>query len=640
MSNGPVEKKTTINVWYIIAAGLGIMMLQNMWSQSKQVEVVSYSEVQRYLEAEQVEELVVTETHVHGVFKLPLADGKREFLAVRVDSELAKDLAKYDIKVSGETEQTLFKQLLGWVLPAAIFVGIWLFVVRRVAEKQGLGGGLMSIGKSKAKVYVESDTKVTFDDVAGVDEAKVELQETVAFLKDPKTYGRLGAHIPKGVLLVGPPGTGKTLIARAVAGEAGVPFFSISGSEFVEMFVGVGAARVRDLFLQAREQAPCIIFIDELDALGRARGAFPGVGGHDEKEQTLNQLLVELDGFDPSAEGMVLLAATNRPEILDPALLRAGRFDRQILLDRPDRAGRVQILQVHLQPVEVGPDIDVDAIASLTPGFTGADLANLVNEAALLATRRQADSVTSHDFTEAIERMVAGLEKRNRLINPHEREVVAHHEMGHALVATTLSGTDPVHKVSIIPRGIGSLGYTIQRPTEDRYLMTLDELENKMAVLLGGRAAEVLIFGKLSTGAADDLNKASEIARSIVTRYGMNETLGQMTYDREPAMFLPGVFPQGRERDYSEETAREIDCAVRELVAQAYKRAHGVLEQHRPILEAGALRLLECETLTAEELRELVAGSSTPHYSESSVEVADRQAIERGEDEGMKVNQT
>jgi cell division protease FtsH len=568
-----MEKKTKINVWYIIAAGLGVMMLQNMWSQSKQVEVIPYSEVQRYLEAEQVQEMVVTETHVYGVFKLPLADGKREFAAVRVDLELAKDLAKYDIKVSGGTEQTLFKQLLGWVLPAAIFVGIWVFVIRRFAEKQGMGGGLMSIGKSKAKVYVESDTKVTFDDVAGVDEAKAELQETVAFLKDPKTYGRLGAHIPKGVLLVGPPGTGKTLIARAVAGEAGVPFFSISGSEFVEMFVGVGAARVRDLFLQAREQAPCIIFIDELDALGRARGAFPGVGGHDEKEQTLNQLLVELDGFDPSAQGMVLLAATNRPEILDPALLRAGRFDRQILVDRPDRAGRVQILRVHLQPVEVDPDIDVDSIASLTPGFTGADLANLVNEAALLATRRQADSVTAHDFTEAIERLVAGLEKRNRLINPHEREVVAHHEMGHALVATKLSGTDPVHKVSIIPRGIGSLGYTIQRPTEDRYLMTLDELENKMAVLLGGRAAEVLIFGKLSTGAADDLNKATDIARSIVTRYGMNETLGPMTYDREPALFLPGVLPQGRERDYSEQTAREIDCAVRELVAQASKRA-------------------------------------------------------------------
>jgi cell division protease FtsH len=634
-----MEKKTKINVWYFVAAGLGIMVLQNMWSQSKQVEVVPYSEVQRYLEAHQVEELVVTETHVYGVFKMPLADGKRQFSAVRVDPDLANDLSKYDIKVSGGTEQTVFKQLLGWVLPAAIFVGIWLFVVRRFAEKQGMGGGLMSIGKSKAKVYVESDTKVTFDDVAGVDEAKVELQETVAFLKDPKTYGRLGARIPKGVLLVGPPGTGKTLIARAVAGEAGVPFFSISGSEFVEMFVGVGAARVRDLFAQARKQAPCIIFIDELDALGRARGAFPGVGGHDEKEQTLNQLLVELDGFDPSAEGMVLLAATNRPEILDPALLRAGRFDRQVLVDRPDRAGRVQILQVHLQPVEVDPDIDVDAIASLTPGFTGADLANLVNEAALLATRRHADAVTSRDFTEAIERMVAGLEKRNRLINPHERKVVAYHEMGHALVATKLTGTDPVHKVSIIPRGIGSLGYTIQRPTEDRYLMTLDELENKMAVLLGGRAAEVLIFGKLSTGAADDLNKATDIARSIVTRYGMNETLGQMTYDREPALFLPGAFPQGRERDYSEETAREIDCAVRELVAQASERARSVLEQHRAILEAGALRLLERETLTAEELRDLVGGATTPWHAEDGDEEADRQAIERGEDAGMKVNE-
>jgi cell division protease FtsH len=633
-----MEQKTKINVWYFIAAGLAIMMLQNIWSQSKQVEVIPYSEVQQYLEADQVEELVVTETHVYGVFRQPLADGKRQFSAVRVDPDLAHDLSKYGVKVSGGTEQTLFKQVLGWVLPVAIFVGLWLFVGRRFGGSQGMGGGLMSIGKSKAKVYVESDTKVTFDDVAGVDEAKAELQETVAFLKDPKTYGRLGAHIPKGVLLVGPPGTGKTLIARAVAGEAGVPFFSISGSEFVEMFVGVGAARVRDLFAQARQQAPCIIFIDELDALGRARGAFPGVGGHDEKEQTLNQLLVELDGFDPSQEGMVLLAATNRPEILDPALLRAGRFDRQVLVDRPDRVGRVQILQVHLQPVQADPELDVEAIASLTPGFTGADLANLVNEAALLATRRRAHSVTNHDFTEAIERMVAGLEKRNRLINPHERQVVAHHEMGHALVAMKLAGTDPVHKVSIIPRGIGSLGYTIQRPTEDRYLMTLGELENKMAVLLGGRAAEVLIFGNLSTGAADDLNKATDIARSIVTRYGMNETLGQMTYDREPSLFLPGAFPQARERDYSEETAREIDCAVRELVGQASKRAHSVLERHRAILEAGALRLLDRETLTAEELKDLVAGATTLWRANDGDEKADRLALERAEDDGMKVN--
>jgi cell division protease FtsH len=625
-------------VWYFAAAGLAIMLVQTLWSQSQQVEVLPYSELQDYLEADQVEELLVTETHVYGKFKLPLADGKTRFSAVRVDPDLAQDLSQYDIKVSGGTEQTLLRQVLGYLLPMALFVGLWLFVARRFAQNQGMGGGgLMSIGKSKAKVYVESDTKTTFDDVAGVDEAKAELEETVAFLKDPKTHGRLGARMPKGILLVGPPGTGKTLIARAVAGEAGVPFFSISGSEFVEMFVGVGAARVRDLFAQARLQAPCIIFIDELDALGRARGAFPGVGGHDEKEQTLNQLLVELDGFDPSQEGMVLLAATNRPEILDPALLRAGRFDRQVLVDRPDRAGREQILRVHLQPVQADPELDVQAIASLTPGFTGADVANLVNEAALLATRRHGDTVTNRDFTEAIERMVAGLEKRNRVINPHERKVVAYHEMGHALVATKLIGTDPVHKVSIIPRGIGSLGYTIQRPTEDRYLMTLDELQDKMAVLLAGRAAEVLIFGKLSTGAADDLNKATDIARSIVTRYGMSETLGQMTYDREPSLFMAGEFSQGRERNYSEETAREIDCAVRELVAKASEGARGVLEQHRDILEKGALQLLERETLTADELRYLVDGATMPEREKEGDARADRLAIERGESEGMQL---
>jgi cell division protease FtsH len=632
-----MEKKWNLNSWHFVAIFVGITILQSLWSRTGQVELVPYSDIQRYLEADQVEELVVSETHVYGVFKLPLANGKREFAAVRIDPDLAKDLASYDVKVSGATEQTFLKQMLGWVLPAAIFVGIWFFALRRLADRQGMGGGLMSIGKSKAKVYVESDTKVSFDDVAGVDEAKAELQETVAFLKNPKTYGRLGARIPKGVLLVGPPGTGKTLLARAVAGEAGVPFFSISGSEFVEMFVGVGAARVRDLFLQARAKAPCIIFIDELDALGRARGAFPGMGGHDEKEQTLNQLLVELDGFDPGAEGMVLLAATNRPEILDPALLRAGRFDRQVLVDRPDRAGREQILRVHLKRVETDPAIDVDAIASLTPGFTGADLANLVNEAALLATRRRGEAVTGRDFTEAFERTVAGLEKRNRLINPHEREVVAHHEMGHALVATKLSGSDPVHKVSIIPRGIGSLGYTIQRPTEDRYLMTLDELENKMAVLLGGRAAETLIFGKLSTGAADDLNKATDIARSIVMRYGMSAALGEMTYDREPALLMPGAYTPGSKQDYSEETAREIDCAVRELVASASKLASHVLEAHRSILEAGAARLLKSETLSAEELREIVAGVTPAPRAVDETRQADVLAIQRGENEGMRI---
>jgi cell division protease FtsH len=487
-------------------------------------------------------------------------------------------------------------------LPVALLVGFWLFVIRKMGEKQGLGGGLMSVGKSKAKVYVETDTQVTFEDVAGVDEAKEELEEIVAFLKEPASYGRLGAHVPKGVLLVGPPGTGKTLLARAVAGEAAVPFFSISGSEFVEMFVGVGAARVRDLFEQARLRAPCIIFIDELDALGRARGAGPMMGGHDEKEQTLNQLLSELDGFDPQ-QGIVLLAATNRPEILDPALLRAGRFDRQVLVDRPDKRGRVDILNVHIKKVKLDPEVALEEVAALTPGFSGADLANLVNEAAILATRRKADHVTIDDFTQAIERIVAGLEKKNRLLNPYERKVVAFHETGHALVRLALPGDETVHKVSIIPRGIGALGYNIQRPTEDRYLMTKAELLNKMAALLGGRAAEMLVFNELSTGAADDLAQATNIARTMVTRYGMDEALGQVTYDNERQTFLGeqqdlGLFP----RSYSEQTAWRIDEAVRELINQAFDRAASILEAHRQLLDDTAQKLLEKETLTADEL--------------------------------------
>jgi cell division protease FtsH len=501
----------------------------------------------------------------------------------------------------------LLRDILSWVLPVVVFFGLWMFVFRKIAEKQGFGGGFMTVGKSKAKVYVETDTKVTFADVAGVDEAKAELEEIVDFLKDPQKHGRLGGRMPKGVLLVGPPGTGKTLLARAVAGEAGVPFFSISGSEFVEMFVGVGAARVRDLFEQARAKAPAIIFIDELDALGRARGAFPWAGGHDEKEQTLNQLLAELDGFDPR-EGLVLLAATNRPEILDPALLRAGRFDRQVLVDRPDRKGRVQILNVHLRKAKLASNVDPEQIASLTPGFSGADLANLVNEAALLATRRGGDAVTMEDFTAAIERIVAGLEKRNRLLNPHERKVVAYHEMGHALVALSLPGSDVVHKVSIIPRGIGSLGYTIQRPTEDRYLMTREELENRMAVLLGGRAAETIVFEQLSTGAADDLVKVTDIARSMATRFGMVEKLGQVTFEEATHSYLGTPTPTfGQERKYSEETAREIDCAVRQIVHEAFEKAAGILRSKRAILERTAQKLLEKETLGEAELKALVA---------------------------------
>jgi len=603
-----MERKAQINLWYVILAVFGVMVLQSWWQQSQQTEVIPYSEFEKSLKNGEIAEILVTERHIRGRLKEPRPDGRTIFYTTRVDTDLAKEFSKYDVTVTGGTEESFLKNLLSWIVPMLLFLGIWMFFIRKFAEKQGLGGGLMSVGKSKAKVYMESDTKVGFADVAGVDEAKAELKEVVDFLKDPRSYGRLGARIPKGVLLVGPPGTGKTLLARAVAGEAGVPFFSISGSEFVEMFVGVGAARVRDLFDQARKKAPCIIFIDELDALGRARGAFPGIGGHDEKEQTLNQLLVELDGFDPGKEGMVLLSATNRPEILDPALLRAGRFDRQILVDRPDKVGRVQILQVHMKKVQLADDVEPEAVAALTPGFTGADLANLVNEAALLATRRSGQAVKMSDFTEAIERIIAGLEKKNRLLNPREREVVAHHEMGHALVATVLPGTDPVHKVSIIPRGIGSLGYTIQRPTEDRYLMTREELENKMAVLLGGRAAEMLIFGKLSTGAADDLSKATDIARNIVARYGMDDKLGEMTYESEPSPFLPSAGgPVAERRRYSEETAREIDCAVRVLVHNAFERATEVLTRHRSALEEGAKNLLEKETLLADELPDLKA---------------------------------
>ncbi len=441
--------------------------------------------------------------------------------------------------------------------------------------------------------------------MAGVAEAKQELKEVVGFLKDPTSYSRLGARLPRGVLLVGPPGTGKTLLARAVAGEAGVPFFSINGSEFVEMFVGVGAARVRDLFEEARKQAPAIIFIDEIDALGRARGVY-GIAGHDEKEQTLNQLLAELDGFDPRS-GLILIAATNRPEILDPALLRAGRFDRQVLVDRPDRSGRVQILRVHAKKIAVAPGLDLDQIAALTPGFSGADLANLVNEAALQATRSNHQQVGLDDFTAAIERIVAGLEKRSRVLSPSERAVVAHHEMGHALVASALPGQDPVQKISIIPRGIGALGYTLQRPTEDRYLMTRTELEDKMATLLGGRAAEQLVFGELSTGAADDLSKVTQIARSIVARYGMDSSLGPIVYEQERAAFLGTDGPNMSPKQYSEQTAREIDLAARKLVEAAFQKSIRILTERREALERGAQLLLQKETLGDVELQELLA---------------------------------
>src|SRR4029077_20798952 len=540
---------------YVFLAIFAVILVHDFIVAMQKVEELPYSEFRTLVTAGKVAEITLTQQRLTG--KLKPEEGSKEqklFTTVRVeDPDLVKELNAHKVTFTGVVESTFLRDLLSWIVPALVFAGIWFFVIRRFGQGQG---GFMTVGQSKAKIYAEKDTKVTFADVAGVDEAKEELREVIDFLKTPEKFTRLGGKIPKGILLVGPPGTGKTLLARAVAGEAGGTFFSISGSEFVEMFVGVGAARVRDLFEQAKVKAPCIIFIDELDALGKARGMGPA--SHEEREQTLNQLLVERDGFAPRI-AVVLLAATNRPEILDTALLRAGRFDRQVLVDRPDKIGRIQILAVHLRKAKLATDVNPEQVASLTVGFTGADLANLVNEAALLATRRGAAPVPIADFTAAVERIVAGLEKRNRLLNPHEREVVAHHEMGHALVALSLPGTDKVHKVSIIPRGIGSLGYTIQRPTEDRFLMTRQELENKMAVLLGGRAAEQIIFGELSTGAADDLVKVTDIARSIVTRYGMTAELGQVVYEKSQRNLLGGPEPQMplTERGYSETTARE-----------------------------------------------------------------------------------
>lgn len=591
-----MQKQTQINLWYVVAAVLLFSVFQSWWVTYKTVEPIPYSQFEQMLEKGEITEVTVKTNTLEGKFAKPQDGGRQYFVTTRVDAPTAELLNKYKVKYEGVVESNIIPTILSWVIPVALFFGLWMFVIRKMAEKQGMGG-FMTVGKSKAKVYVEKDTGVTFEDVAGVDEAKRELQEIVAFLRNPEDYGRLGAHAPKGILLVGPPGTGKTLIAKAVAGEAQVPFFSISGSEFVEMFVGVGAARVRDLFEQARKSAPAIIFIDELDALGRARGG-PSMGGNDEKEQTLNQLLTELDGFDPSS-GIILLAATNRPEVLDPALLRSGRFDRQVLVDRPDKIGRLAILKVHIQKIVIEDSLDLDKIAQISVGFTGADLANLVNEAALLATRRGATSVSMDDFTNAIERSIAGIEKRSRILSEKERRTVSFHEIGHALVAANLEGVDPVHKISIIPRGVGALGYTMQRPTEDRFLLSQGDLENRMAVLMGGRAAEQITFGEISTGASDDLQRVTEIAREMVTRYGMDETLGNRVYSAPSQNFLGQKAPDAR--DFADETGREIDKAIRDRVEIAYKTAIDILNTHSKDLKKGAELLLKEETLTEAE---------------------------------------
>lgn len=601
MQSDPSSRKQAVTIGYFVAATIGMLALQWVLATTNTVDTIPYSEFERQVAQGNVTEVSVGQDSIQGKLKDKLPSGKQAFVTARVDAPLAEKLAEKGVVVTGVPSGGLFQTILSWIVPALMFYLIWMFLGRKIADRQGFGG-LMSIGKSRAKVYVEKDTRVTFADVAGVDEAKFELQEVVSFLKDPKSYGRLGAHVPKGILLVGPPGTGKTLLARAVAGEAGVAFFSISGSEFVEMFVGVGAARVRDLFEQARKAAPCIIFIDELDALGRSRsqGAF---GGYDEKEQTLNQLLSELDGFDPSS-GVILLAATNRPEILDPALLRAGRFDRQVLVDRPDKGGRIAILKVHVRKIRMAGDVDLEKVAALTTGFTGADLANLINEAAIAATRRRAEDVSLDDFTVAIERIVAGIEKKSRVLGKDERRRVAYHEMGHAMVAANLPGVDPVQKVSIIPRGVGALGYTLQRPTEDRFLLSISELKNRIAVLMGGRASEQLIFdGDVSTGAADDLQRATEIAIEMVTKYGMDSNVGQRTYAPKPQAFL--VTAQDAVVSAADITGREIDLAVRDLVEAGDVRARVILEAHRADLDKGAELLIARETLSAEDFAPL-----------------------------------
>ncbi len=596
-------KKNQWNTGYWIVALLLLLSLQSYWQTAKTVEPVPYSEFEKALAEGRVAEVVVSDRTVTGRLKSPDSRGKTTIVATRVEPDLADRLSKYDVPYARVLESTWLRDVLSWILPAVAFFGVWFFLFRRFAEKQGMGG-FLNIGKSRAKVFVEKNTGVTFADVAGGDEAKAELVEIVDFLKDSQDYGRLGARITKGVLLVGPPGTGKTLLAKAVAGEAAVPCFSISGSEFVEMFVGVGAARVCEL---ARGQAPAIIFIDELDALGRARGFGGPIGGHDEREQTLNQLLTEMDGFDSSV-GLIILTATNRPETLDQALLRAGRFDRQVLVDRPDKKGRLDILKVHVKKVTLAQDVDLEQVAALTTGFSGADLANLVNEAALAARRRRASAVELQDFTATIERIVAGLEKKSRVLNPKERETVAHHEMGHALVALALPETDPVHKISIIPRGIGALGYTLQRPTEDRFLMTRTDLEHKIAVLLGGRAAEKLVFGELSTGAADDLARATDIARDMITRFGMDEGLGYIAFEAQRPRFLdtPELAHGGCR--LAESTQARIDQAIRDIVMGVFERAYRILDINRAVLERCARELLARETLDESDIRQLTQG--------------------------------
>src|SRR5437660_952833 len=613
-----MSQRIQFSLAYLLVAIVVLSFLQS-WLLASRTMTIAMSKFLEKLEADQIQKVAVTEREIRSIAKpgalpaRPTAAGDRlrkmlgteeetrVFVTTRIplvdDQQLVNELRAANLEFAGRIETTFWKDLIfGWVIPLAVMIAIWMFLMRRV------GGGptqALSFGRSKHKIFDRKELKTTFADVAGVDEAKAELVEIIDFLKNPRKYQRLGGRLPKGVLLVGPPGTGKTLLARAVAGEADVPFFTLSGSEFVEMFVGVGAARVRDLFEQAKDKAPCIIFIDELDAIGKSRAGATGfVGGHDEREQTLNQLLAEMDGFD-SSKGVIIMAATNRPEVLDQALLRPGRFDRQVVVDKPDLRGREAILRLHARAVVLAPGVDLGVIAARTPGFAGADLANVVNEAALLAARKEKNAVEMADFEEAIDRVVAGLEKKSRVLSEKERDIVAHHEMGHALVASSVSGADPVHKVTIIPRGVAALGMTYQLPTEDRFLLTQSEMEDRIAVLLGGRVAEELIYGEVSTGAHNDLERATEIARLMVTRYGMSERVGLATFGERTPLFIKGM-GMGGERDYSEETARAIDAEVRAILDRTDDRVRGILTTKKATLVAAAQERKREERLEGE----------------------------------------
>ncbi len=607
------DKKTrNFTFLYFIIAFVAIIVI-NSYLSSSEVKTIPYSEFKQELNKGRVADVTVGQDSVQGTL---LEDGKSvKFTTARVDDpDLVKDLQKNDVKYTGQYENKVLRGIISWVLPFVIIIVVWNLLMKRMG---GAPSSVLNFGKSRSKIFGQNEITVTFEDVADVEEAKEELKEIIEFLRTPQKFLNIGGKIPKGILLVGAPGTGKTLLARAVAGEAKVPFFSMSGSDFVEMFVGVGAARVRDLFAQAQEKAPCIIFIDELDALGKARGLNP-LASHDEREQTLNQLLAEMDGFD-TKKGVIIMAATNRPEILDPALLRPGRFDRHVLVDRPDINGREAILKVHSRGVKVAGDVDLKVIAARTPGFVGADLANLVNEAALLAARKGKTQVTGEEFDEAIDRMLAGLEKRKKVMSRKEKEIVAYHETGHALMASLLQTTDPVHKISIIPRGIAALGYTMQRPTEDRYLMTRKELLDKLAMLLGGRVAEEIIFGEVSTGAHDDLAKATDIAKSMVKEFGMSDEIGHITYEKERKSMFLDINSDSHSKDYSEQTAREIDNEVKRIVENRYADVKRTLGEDKPLLQKIAEILLEKEVIEGEELRRLVKEYSEEkaHFQEN-----------------------